>query len=317
MSTIRPAMILLLAAAARTSRCGGGGNGGDASAADGGGPKKTYDETVLGDRPVGYWTLAGGAATEPDASGHGHVGSYQGGTPAVATMPNGDRASDFDGATQFLTIPSSGSFSIPTTGSLTWEGWIRPDVLQFPEEDDGKGFVEWMGKCAGHGPNCEWKGRFYSTTNPAGRCNRLSAYVFNAIGGEGSGADFQPDCGLFQPAHWYHVVGEYTTRNQPTGCKNTAAFPGSINIWVNGVPWNQARHGQSGCMSQFSVVPKASDSPFNIGTVAQASWFPGAVGKVALYDHLLSQAQITAHFQAMAGRAPSGSCSDTCTIPVL
>jgi hypothetical protein len=301
----------MLAAAAHSSRCGGGGNGG----ADGG-VAKTYDETVLGDRPVGYWTLAGGAAAEPDLSGHGHAGTYQGGTPAAATLPNGDRASDFDGATQLLTIPSSSSFSIPTTGNLTWEGWIRPDVLQFPK-DAGKGYVEWMGKCAGHSPTCEWKARFYSTTNSAGRCNRLSAYVFNPSGGEGSGADFQPDCGLFQPAHWYHVVGEYTTLSQPTACKNTAAFPGSINIWVNGVPWNQARHGQSGCMSQFSVVPKANGSAFNIGTVDENTWFPGAVGKVALYDYLLSQAQITAHFQAMAGRAPSGSCSDTCTIPVL
>src|SRR5262249_41164279 len=75
--------------------------------------------------------------------------------------------------------------------------------------------------------------------------------------------------------------------------------------------------GQSGCMSQFSVAPKANGSPFNVGTVAKETWFPGAVGKVAVYDYLLSQVQISAHFQAMAGRAPSGSCSDTCTIPVL
>jgi hypothetical protein len=46
--------------------------------------------------------------------------------------------------------------------------------------------------------------------------------------------------------------------------------------------------------------------------MATDSWFAGAVGKVALYDALLSDAQIAAHFEAMTGRAPSGSCGDTC-----
>jgi hypothetical protein len=289
---------------------GGGGGGADANRT------RTYDDTVLADHPVGYWTLAGGAATEPDLSGHGNPGTYQGGAPAAATMPNGDRGADFDGAKQFLTIPSSSSYSIPTTGSLTWEGWIRPDVLQFPN-DGGGGYVDWMGKCAEYSPTCEWEGRFYSTTNSEGRCNRLSAYVFNPSAGLGSGADFQPDCGLFQPAVWYHVVGEYTTLSQPAACMNATTFPGSINIWVNGVPWNQSRHGQTGCMSQFSVAPKANGSPINIGTMAKDTWFPGAVGKVAIYDYLLTPTQISTHFETMRGVAPSGSCSDTCTIPVM
>src|SRR5690349_18542393 len=67
------------------ARGAGGGGGADANRT------RTYDDTVLADHPVGYWTLAGGAATEPDLSGHGNPGTYQGGTPAAATMPNGDR----------------------------------------------------------------------------------------------------------------------------------------------------------------------------------------------------------------------------------
>jgi hypothetical protein len=43
------------------------------------------------------------------------------------------------------------------------------------------------------------------------------------------------------------------------------------------------------------------------------TWFKGAIGKVAIYDHLLTQSQISAHFKAMSGKSPSGSCGDTCT----
>ena len=34
------------------------------------------------------------------------------------------------------------------------------------------------------------------------------------------------------------------------------------------------------------------------------------------YNYLLSQTQISKHFQAMTGATPSGSCANSCTIPV-
>jgi hypothetical protein len=251
------------------------------------------------------------SGTEPDLTGNGNTGSYKGGATKAAALPNGDQAADFDGASQYLTVPSNASFSIPTTGNLTWEAWIRPDVLQFP--NDSGGYVDWMGKCAVYSPTCEWEARMYSTTNSENRCNRLSAYVFNPTAGLGSAADWQPTCGLIQASQWYHVVGEYTTRSAPTSCTNTAMYPGSINIWVNGVPWNQASHDPTGCMSQYNVVPKADKSPLNIGTMATDAWFAGAIGKVAIYDVLLSSARITAHYRAMTGKQPTGSCASTCS----
>ena len=81
---------------------------------------------------------------------------------------------------------------------------------------------------------------------------------------------------------------------------------------MNGVKWNQSRHGQTGCMSQYNVVPTAGGSALNIGTMAHDTWFPGAIGKVAIYDHLLTQTQISNHYQTMTGQAPHGSCADTC-----
>ena len=41
-------------------------------------------------------------------------------------------------------------------------------------------------------------------------------------------------------------------------------------------------------MSQYNVVPDANNSPLNIGTMAMDAWFPGAIGKVAIYDKLLT-----------------------------
>jgi hypothetical protein len=272
----------------------------------------SYDDLVLADHPVGYWAMAHAGGTEPDLSGGGNAGTYRGGTPAPSALPNGDVAARFDGATQYLTVPSRAAYSIPTTGDLTWEAWLSADALEFPHNSNG--YVSWMGKCAVYAPTCEWEARMYTTTNPQNRCNRFSAYAFNPSAGLGSGADWQPVCGLIAAARWYHVVGEYTTRSQPASCANVAQYPGSLNIWVDGVPWNQARHAPTGCMSQYSVIPAANNSPINIGSMAQDSWFPGAIGKVAVYDYLLPQARISAHYRAMTGGDPAGSCADTCTL---
>jgi hypothetical protein len=66
-------------------------------------------------------------------------------------------------------------------------------------------------------------------------------------------------------------------------------------------------------MSQYSVLPKANGSPVNIATMAMDSFFAGAIGKVAMYDKLLPAAQIKAHYVAMTGLQPTGSCGNTCS----
>jgi hypothetical protein len=277
---------------------------------------RDYDEIILLDHPVAYWRLSVGNGSEPDLTGHGNTGTYPSGLPSLATMPNGDLAADFNGMGQYLTIPSNPAFSIPTTRNLTWEVWIRPDVLQFPNENRNGGFVDFMGKCASYSPTCEWEARMYSleTTENPNRPNRISAYAFNPQAGLGSGADWQPAAGVIAAGQWLHMVGEYSTQTAPSDCENTASYPGSINIWVNGVKWNQSAHGQTGCMSQYDVLPESNHSPLNVGTMAFDSYFHGAIGKVAIYNYLLTQAQIGNHYAAMTGKQPAGSCSGTCTL---
>jgi len=280
---------------------------GDDASADAG--DSSYDDVVLADGPVAFLAMNSVTGTEPDLTGHGHTGTYHGGAPAAATLPNGDSAADFEGASQYLSVPSDAALSIPTTGKLTWEAWIRPAVLQFPNSSGG--YVDWMGKCEEYSPTCEWEARMYNLTNPQNRISRLSAYVFNPSAGLGSGADWQPEPNVIEAGVWYHVVGEYQTLTQPAGCDGPEV--GGIDIWVNGVKWNQSYHLQTGCMSQYGITPVANDSPLDIGSMAFDSWFEGAVAKVAIYDDLLTQEQITAHYRAMTGLDPSGSCADTCT----
>jgi hypothetical protein len=274
----------------------------------------SYNQTILTDHPVAFWGMNQGVTTEADLTGNGNIGLYQGGTPALTTLPNGDQAAVFNGATEYLTVPSNASLSISTTGNLTWEIWIKPTVLEFPNQNFPDNYVDVMGKCqdySGPPPDCEWESRMYSTTTGEGRPNRMSAYVFNLGAGLGSAADWQPVNNLIHANQWYHIVGEYTTTSTPSGCGTS--FPGGINIWVNGVEWNMASHSPTGCMSQYNVAPQAGPSPLNIGTMAFDSWFDGGIGKVAIYNYLLSPTQITNHYKAMTGNQPTGSCASTCT----
>jgi hypothetical protein len=269
-----------------------------------------YDRRVLADKPVGFWDVAV-LSSESDLVAGGAAGSYQGGTPQRVALPNGDRAADFDGRREYLTIPSSHAFSIATTGRLTWEAWVRPDTLQFPSAGSD-GYVDVLGKCEHYGPTCEWESRFYSAQQHQGRCSRLSAYAFNPDAGLGSAADWQPVCGLFKPGEWLYVVGEYQTKTTPSRCN--AAYPGTLDIWVDAIRWSFRSHVPTGCMSQYKVIPRANDSPLVVGTMARDFFFAGAVGKVAIYSYLLSQTQIEAHFSAMTGQPPPvGSCGQTCS----
>lgn len=263
------------------------------------------------------------SGTEADLTGNGHTGTYHGASPVpLTTLPDGEGVDDFNTSTlnQYIQIPNSSVFSIPTTHQFTFEGWIRADVGQFTG-DAGTGYVDWMGKCDVYSPTCEWEARLYSTTTSEtpNRPNRTSGYVFNPTAGLGSAGDWQPDLvgggtsSIYTALHWMHIVVEYQTLTN-TGATGCSTPTGTIMIWVNGVEWDQAIHSDTGCMSQFSITPVANNSPLLIGTMATGdnAYFQGAIGKVAFYDTLLTPTQITNHFTAMTGTSPTGSCSTTC-----
>ncbi|MBI4423667.1 MAG: hypothetical protein HY554_08070 [Elusimicrobia bacterium] len=252
-----------------------------------------YDQAILRDRPVlflGMDTPDSGA--QVDLSGHGNNGVYKGGTPASATLPNGDKAASFNGSSQYLTVAASPALSVPASGALTIESWIRPSTLQFPRTEN-EGFVYFLGK-GNPADGYEYANRMYSLSNSANRPNRISDYAWNTSGGLGSGAYFQDPVSTSQ---WILVTDVINMRDR------SSSYPtGYISIYKNGVLRGKVR------LDQYDVVPGTTQSPFNVGTRNYNSWFQGAVGKVAVYDYELSAAQIAAHYAAMT--AAPGTAAD-------
>ncbi len=271
-------------------------------------------------------------------------------TPALTAMPNGESAAKFNESActrtgsssgtfpcQYMKASDSDAFSIPTTKQLTVEAWIKPNVLQHPFSDSTGSYTDWAGKCETYGSpaNCEWEGRMYNASTSQYRCSRIDGYVFNSSASLGSAADWQPagansgqipadtnygtaNCmqSILAANQWLQVVIEYQTLTTPAACNSS--YPGTINIWVNGVEQNFAYHQTTGCMSQHNIAPGNYSSPVDIGTMAHDGFFDGAIGKVAIYNSVLSQTQINNHFTAMTGAAVSGSCGShgDCSIPV-
>ena len=130
--------------------------------------------------PVAFWTLAGGSAGLTDRSGHGRTATAFNGY-AVTSFFGGQKATEFDGESQYVEVPDDDALSVPATGILTIEAWMRPDVLQF-SHDEQSGYVHWMGK--GTPNQYEYVARMYSlaTTEIPPRPNRISGYAFNPMG---------------------------------------------------------------------------------------------------------------------------------------
>jgi hypothetical protein len=214
--------------------------------------------------------------------GNGGAGKVVGGSPKAARLPNGDPAFAFNGAGQHLKFASRGAFSVPTTGALTVEYWIRPDTLQF-SDTEGSGYVYLLGK--GSPGHHEWYGRMYSKNNQENRPNRISGYAFNPKGGLGAGSFFEDPVAK---GRWIHVALVFNTK------QTSSAFPtGYVKIYKNGV----LRDTDS--LKGYDIRPKAGPAPLRIGTGYLDSFFKGAVGDVAFYNKELSGSRLRAHFKAM------------------
>ena len=216
-----------------------------------------------------------------DHSGNNKNGTITG-TLSATTLPNGDTAPVFDGATNYVTVTDNDSLSVSTTGKFTIEAWIRPDTLQFAHQE-GSGYVYWLGK--GEPGNHEYTMRMYSQTNSENRPNRISGYGFNPSGGLGVGSYFQD---TVTAGTWIHVVFVINTVN------TSGSYPtGYTKIYKNGSQRDQDS------LSSLSIVPQNKDAPLRIGTRDLNSFFQGAIGKVAIYNYELTPYQVLQHYQKM------------------
>jgi Concanavalin A-like lectin/glucanases superfamily len=257
----------------------------------------SYDGVVLADRPVAFWDLGGGrdlgdgCAAVPDRTGHGHDGRAHGG-PGVTEFVNGDPATVFDGAGQYVEVPDHPALSVTATGILAVEAWLRPDVLEFPHQE-GTHYVHWLGK--GDTDQHEYVARMYShtTLDDPPRPNRISGYAFDLGGGLGTGSYFQDRVVAGRWIHYLLVVNTVQTDDDhPTGY---------TKIFKNG------RVRDQDALTSFGTTPGDGTAPFRIATRDFRSFFLGALAKVAVYDRELPPEAVRAHHRAAgitAGATP-------------
>jgi hypothetical protein len=197
----------------------------------------------------------------------------------------------FDGATQYIEVPDSTALSVVNTGILTIEAWMRPDTLQFTNQES-TGYVHWMGKNTSG--QSEYVARMYSqtTTDTPPRPNRISGYSFNLSGGLGAGSYFQDTLNVGEWIYYILVINTVNTSgNYPTGY---------TKIYKNGAVRDQD------ALIDYNIIPADGTAPFRVATVNFASFFKGAVAKVAMYNYELSAATIHSHYR-MIVPAASGS----------
>lgn len=237
-----------------------------------------YDAAVIADGPVAYWKLGDSGSTVVDSVGT-HTGTYVNGASAT-TLTNGDAVKAFNGVNQYAQIPDANDLSISHTGILTMEAWIRPDVLEFPNDED-TGYVQFMGKEV-YGGGAEYAARIYSLTNTESRPNRISGYAFNLAGGLGAGSYFQDAVTAGQWIHYALVVNTVNT---------SGPYPmGYTKVYKNGVLRDTDSLGEP-----YNIVPQNGTAPFRIGSTALDSFFQGAIGKVAVYNYEVSASQLLTH----------------------
>jgi hypothetical protein len=247
-----------------------------------------YDAAVLSDTPAAYWPMnRPGSAGEPDLTGSGLAGVYAGRRTAT-TLPNGDIAAAFDGATGYLQVPDHASVSPATAGVLTIEAWMRPDTLTFPR-DQSTGYVHWMGK--GTAGRHEYVARMYSQDNTEGRGNRISGYLFDPSGGRGAGSYFQDRVVVGRWIHYVLVIN--------ANAKSSKYPNGYTKIYRDGVLRDQDNLSIDGNV----IVPRRGTAPLRVGTRDFGSWFKGAVGKVAIYQSELPASRIAQHHAVMVPAA--------------
>jgi hypothetical protein len=251
-----------------------------------------YARAVLADHPVAYWRLGErhGATTAVDATAHKHDGKYHGKPHlgqrgALSHDPNTALGLAGPKAKSYVEVPSQKAFSVATSGKgLSVEVWLRPDALTFAGEkskDAKNPYIHWLGKGQAHAS--EWGFRFYSH-NAADRPNRISAYIWNASGSEGSGAYFQ---NKLTQGKWLHIVATYDDPRHPKA---------QVRIYRNGVA--SSHNSSSGALyKSYHIKPKAGPAPVRLGTRDLRSFLTGGLDEVAIYPHILTPAQIRKHWQ--------------------
>ncbi len=226
-----------------------------------------YSQAVLGDSPLGYWRLDGSSLTSAtDTSGNGNT----------LTGPG-------TGLTAGMVGPMAGSTAMAFSGgylgrayfaytnNFAIEFWVRSNRVNERQAPVSNG---WVGT-----DNC-WHGVWAGV-----QASLLFGYNANTCNQGGSTTNLS----LFSnQSDWHHVVVQRSA--------------GVTSLWTDGV-----QHSTTN-----STMVTLNGGSFRIGGLHNGSAsqsfgpFSGALSEVAYYNHVLTGAQIAAHYNAAVG-APANT----------
>jgi Concanavalin A-like lectin/glucanases superfamily len=256
-------------------------------------------KAILGTLPTSYWPL-------DDLSGffcHDELDLHEALAPAdgvsLAVVPFGaSQAPYFDGELgSVLTIDSDLKYSHAFANALSVAAWICPLALDNAHTaGTADRFVHFVEKAVGPSTNVEWALRLYNQTNP-NRHSRLSFYTFNlgSPAGEGNGAFMEAGVSAndetpIEIGKWVFVVGQaepwISATDRSTGCI----------LWKQAI---EAKRIAADKYGDFNVHPHDGSGPITVGGT-QTTGFKGAIAHFAIWNRLLSAAEIASIWTAGA-----------------
>lgn len=241
--------------------------------------------------PVAYWTLGDLDQGLVDTTAHGHDLTLYGGVTASDFVDTGG-ALAFNGLTGYLEAPDSPAFSVPTTGVVAYELWMRPDAQDWPststQSADTDQYTHWFGKgnvASGGNPSShEYIFRYYNASAPT-RPQRISTYAFNLSGGLGAGSYVQEPVAN---GEWDYYVGILNS-------DDTSLSPyGTVKLYKNG-----ALRDSDGMGAPYYVVPADGSAPLRIGTQSKLSFADAGLARVVFWDRAPSAAELIARYRTV------------------
>ena len=206
-------------------------------------PPTGYAATVKADGPVSHWRLGETSGTSAADSIGTATGTYRNGVAlgaaSLLASDTTNRAADFDGVNDSVSVPSSAALS--PTGAVTVEAWVRPTA-----KPTAGGFASVASKADAYsiqfnGPQLE-----FTTINGTTR-RRVQAPPSAVVAGQ-----------------TYYVVGTFdgtTQRLYVNGVQVAAgAFSGPVNASTKAVvlgSWDTATEFLAGRIDDVAVYAKA------------------------------------------------------------
>lgn len=236
-----------------------------------------YAQVVLADAPVAYWRFGESTGTlAKDEIGNAHPGTFWGGFElGVPGITAANSAARFDGSG---CVGVGEFFRFPGRVAYSAEGWVK--ISEYGAE--GTRIISTEGYPTGIRSGWNLSASYGDTGYP----------YFDAWSSEGTDNQYvmgayskvSPEQGKLLLDEWNHVVGTFDDEAE--------------SVWVNGVLRDRVKQ---------SALARPNQGTFTIGCAGNGSGpvylgVHGAVDEIAVYDKVLSDAQIAAHYAA--GKSP-------------